>query len=30
MTIENEEQLEKLRVVGRLVARTLAAMGAAL
>lgn len=30
MTIENEDQLEKLRVVGNLVARTLAAMGEAL
>jgi methionyl aminopeptidase len=30
MTIENEEQLEKLRTVGGLVARTLAAMGKAL
>lgn len=30
MTIENEDQLEKLRAVGRLVARTLAAMGEAL
>ena len=30
MTIENEEQLEKLRTVGKLVARTLAAMGEAL
>jgi len=30
MTIEHEDQLEKLRVVGNLVARTLAAMGAAL
>jgi methionyl aminopeptidase len=30
MTIENEDQLEKLRVVGRLVARTLTAMGEAL
>jgi methionyl aminopeptidase len=30
MTIENEDQLEKLRTVGGLVARTLAAMGAAL
>lgn len=30
MTIETEEQLEKLRTVGALVARTLAAMGAAL
>ena len=30
MTIENEDQLEKLRTVGRLVARTLAAMGEAL
>ena len=30
MTIENEDQLEKLRTVGNLVARTLAAMGRAL
>ncbi len=30
MTIENEEQLDKLRTVGSLVARTLAAMGKAL
>jgi methionyl aminopeptidase len=30
MTIENEDQLEKLRIVGRLVARTLTAMGDAL
>ncbi|HEX5378498.1 MAG TPA: type I methionyl aminopeptidase [Phenylobacterium sp.] len=30
MTIENETQLEKLRVVGQLVARTLATMGEAL
>ena len=30
MTIGNEDELEKLRVVGRLVARTLAAMGEAL
>ena len=30
MTIENEDQLEKLRTIGRLVARTLAAMGEAL
>jgi methionyl aminopeptidase len=30
MTIESEEQLEKLRVVGALVARTLVAMGKAL
>ncbi len=30
MTIENEDQLEKLRIIGRLVARTLAAMGEAL
>ena len=30
MTIENEDQLEKLRTVGRLVARTLTAMGEAL
>jgi methionyl aminopeptidase len=30
MTIENEDQLEKLRIVGKLVARTLAAMGEAL
>jgi len=30
MTIENGDQLEKLRTVGRLVARTLAAMGEAL
>lgn len=30
MTIETEDQLEKLRVVGALVARTLAAMGEAL
>ena len=30
MTIENEDQLEKLRTVGKLVARTLAAMGEAL
>lgn len=30
MTIENEDQLEKLRTVGRLVARTLEAMGKAL
>ncbi|PVM90904.1 type I methionyl aminopeptidase [Caulobacter endophyticus] len=30
MTIDNEDQLEKLRAVGNLVARTLAAMGAAL
>jgi methionyl aminopeptidase len=30
MTIDNEEQLEKLRTVGKLVARTLAAMGEAL
>ncbi len=30
MTIENEDQLEKLRAVGKLVARTLAAMGEAL
>ena len=30
MTIENEEQLEKLRTIGRLVARTLTAMGEAL
>lgn len=30
MTIENEDQLEKLRVVGNLVARTLTAMGQAL
>jgi len=30
MTIDNEDQLEKLRVVGNLVARTLTAMGAAL
>ena len=30
MTIENEEQLEKLRTIGKLVARTLTAMGAAL
>jgi methionyl aminopeptidase len=30
MTIENDEQLQKLRKVGRLVARTLTAMGAAL
>ncbi len=30
MTIETEDQLEKLRTVGRLVARTLAAMGEAL
>jgi methionyl aminopeptidase len=30
MTIESEEQLEKLRTVGNLVARTLAAMGKAL
>ena len=27
MTIESEDQLEKLRTVGNLVARTLAAMG---
>ncbi len=30
MTIENEDQLDSLRTVGRLVARTLAAMGKAL
>ena len=30
MTIENEDQLEKLRIIGRRVARTLAAMGEAL
>ena len=30
MTIENEDQFDKLRTVGRLVARTLAAMGNAL
>ncbi|WP_341988301.1 type I methionyl aminopeptidase [Azorhizobium sp. AG788] len=30
MTIESEDQLDKLRTVGRLVARTLAAMGKAL
>ena len=30
MTIEHEDQLEHLRVVGRLVARTLTAMGEAL
>jgi methionyl aminopeptidase len=30
MTVENEDQLEKLRVIGALVARTLTAMGAAL
>ena len=30
MTIENEDQLEKLRIIGRLVARTLTAMGEAL
>ncbi len=30
MTIENEDQLEKLSPVGRLVARTLTAMGEAL
>ena len=30
MTIEREDQLDKLRAVGRLVARTLAAMGKAL
>ncbi|WP_439614028.1 type I methionyl aminopeptidase [Reyranella sp.] len=30
MTIDNEDQLEKLRAVGKLVARTLAAMGEAL
>jgi methionyl aminopeptidase len=30
MTIENEEQLDKLRAVGRLAARTLATMGKAL
>lgn len=30
MTIENDEQLEKLKIVGNLVARTLAAMGKAL
>jgi methionyl aminopeptidase len=30
MTIGNEDELEKLRIVGRLVARTLAAMGEAL
>jgi methionyl aminopeptidase len=30
MTIENEDQLEKLRTIGKLVARTLAAMGEAL
>ena len=30
MTIEKEDQLDKLRAVGRLVARTLAAMGKAL
>lgn len=30
MTIENDDQLEKLRAVGRLVARTLEAMGKAL
>ncbi len=30
MTIDNEDQLDKLRAVGALVARTLAAMGAAL
>jgi methionyl aminopeptidase len=30
MTIENEDQLDKLRAIGRLVARTLAAMGKAL
>lgn len=30
MTIENDDQLAKLRTVGRLAARTLAAMGAAL
>lgn len=30
MTIDNEDQLDKLRAVGRLVARTLAAMGKAL
>ncbi len=30
MTIENDEQLEKLKTVGNLVARTLKAMGAAL
>ena len=30
MTIDTEDQLEKLRAVGRLTARTLAAMGRAL
>ena len=30
MTIENDDQLDKLRTVGKLVARTLAAMGKAL
>lgn len=30
MTVENEDQLDKLRAVGRLVARTLAALGKAL
>lgn len=30
MTIENEDQLDKLRTIGKLVARTLAAMGQAL
>ena len=30
MTVENEDQLEKLRVIGNLVARTLVAMGKAL
>jgi methionine aminopeptidase len=30
MTIEREDQLDKLRAVGNLVARTLAAMGEAL
>jgi methionyl aminopeptidase len=30
MTIENEDQLEKMRTIGNLVARTLAAMGKAL
>jgi hypothetical protein len=30
MTIERDDQLDKLRTVGRLVARTLAAMGKAL
>lgn len=30
MTIENEDQLDKLRTIGQLVARTLAAMGKAL